>query len=72
MDVHKILFVKLWKLLERRTLMLLSGNGHTRHAKTEIFAQRVAPVQINYLGYPGTIGGDFIDYIVADKGLYLA
>ena len=41
--------------------------GHTKNARTEIFARRAAPVQISYLGYPGTMGASFIDYIIADK-----
>jgi len=41
--------------------------GPTQHARTGIFSYRTAPIQINWLGYPGTIGADFIDYIVADK-----
>jgi len=42
-------------------------NGYTLHARTGIFAYRAAPIQINYLGYPGTLGADFMDYIVADR-----
>jgi predicted O-linked N-acetylglucosamine transferase (SPINDLY family) len=42
-------------------------NGFTRHSRTGIFARRAAPVQINYLGYPGTMGSSFIDYMVADR-----
>jgi predicted O-linked N-acetylglucosamine transferase (SPINDLY family) len=42
-------------------------NGHTRYARTGIFAYRAAPIQINYLGYPGSMGMEFIDYIVADQ-----
>lgn len=41
--------------------------GYTNGNRTEIFSERVAPVQINFLGYPGTMGAKFIDYIVADK-----
>lgn len=41
--------------------------GHTNGMRTGIFSHRAAPVQIAYLGYPGSIGADFIDYIVADK-----
>jgi protein O-GlcNAc transferase len=41
--------------------------GHTRDARPGIFALRPAPIQVNYLGYPGTTGADFIDYIIADK-----
>ena len=42
-------------------------NGFTAKSRTEIFSARIAPVQINYLGYPSTMGSSFIDYIVADK-----
>ncbi|MDA9164980.1 tetratricopeptide repeat protein [Alphaproteobacteria bacterium] len=41
--------------------------GYTHRSRTGIFAYRAAPIQINYLGYPGTMGVDFIDYIIADK-----
>ena len=41
--------------------------GHTSDGRLGIFARRAAPVQISYLGYPGTLGADFIDYIVADE-----
>jgi predicted O-linked N-acetylglucosamine transferase (SPINDLY family) len=44
-------------------------NGYTQHSRTGIFAYRAAPIQINYLGYPGTLGADYMDYIVADKFL---
>jgi protein O-GlcNAc transferase len=44
-------------------------NGYTQYARTGIFAYRAAPIQINYLGYPGTLGAEFIDYIVADRFL---
>lgn len=41
--------------------------GHTAGARPNILAQRGAPIQINYLGFPGTMGAPFIDYIVADR-----
>ena len=41
--------------------------GNTNKYRLGIFAHRVAPIQINYLGYPGTMGADFFDYIIADK-----
>lgn len=41
--------------------------GPTKNYRTGIFAYRAAPIQVNWLGYPGTIGADFIDYIIADK-----
>lgn len=40
--------------------------GHTRGARTGIFCYRPAPIQVSYLGYPGTMGADFIDYLIAD------
>jgi predicted O-linked N-acetylglucosamine transferase (SPINDLY family) len=46
--------------------ILVDLKGHTLNAPTETFALRPAPIQVNYKGYPGTMGADFIDYIVAD------
>lgn len=43
--------------------------GYTEGSRPTIFAERAAPVQINFLGYPGTMGSNFIDYIVADHTL---
>jgi protein O-GlcNAc transferase len=40
--------------------------GHTQNARTGIFARRPAPIAVNYLGYAGTMGAPYIDYIVAD------
>lgn len=40
--------------------------GYTRGCRPELFAARLAPVQIAYLGYPGSMGAPFIDYLVAD------
>ena len=41
--------------------------GFTKNTRLSIFSLRVAPIQISYLGYPGTIGSSCIDYIIADK-----
>jgi protein O-GlcNAc transferase len=54
-------------LKARETDIAVDLNGHTAGARTAIFAYRPAPVQVNYLVYPGTIGADFIDYILADR-----
>jgi predicted O-linked N-acetylglucosamine transferase (SPINDLY family) len=43
--------------------------GFTQDARTGIFSYRPAPIQVNYLGFPGTMGADYIDYIIADKTL---
>jgi len=41
--------------------------GHTLNARNNIFFSQLAPKQINYLGYPGTMGSKCYDYIIADK-----
>lgn len=41
--------------------------GYTGAMRPGILAMRPAPVQVNYLGYPGTMGVDFIDYVLADR-----
>jgi protein O-GlcNAc transferase len=41
--------------------------GFTEDARTNVFGRRPAPVQVNYLGYPGTMGAEYIDYILADR-----
>ncbi len=43
--------------------------GYTLHQRPGIFAQRAAPIQVGYLGYPGSMGASFMDYIVADATL---
>lgn len=40
--------------------------GYTRGARPAIFSHRPAPVQVSYLGYPGTLGASYFDYIIAD------
>lgn len=40
--------------------------GITAESRTSIFSRRPAPIQVNYLGYPGTMGAEYIDYIIAD------
>jgi len=47
--------------------ILVDLKGYTVHARPEIVALRPAPVQVNYLGYPGTMGADFVDYLVGDR-----
>jgi len=46
--------------------ILVDLKGYTRHARPAISAYRPAPVQVSYLGYPATMGADFIDYIIVD------
>jgi predicted O-linked N-acetylglucosamine transferase (SPINDLY family) len=43
--------------------------GHTLDNRIGLFQRRVAPVQVSYLGFPGTLGAPFMDYILADHML---
>lgn len=54
-------------VLQQKIDIAIDLNGHTSGARTAIFASKVAPVQVNYLGYAGTMGAEYYDYIVADK-----
>ncbi len=49
--------------------ILIDLKGYTYGSRTEILSYRPAPVQVNYLGYPGTLGGDLCDYIITDQFL---
>ena len=43
--------------------------GYTQNSRPGIFSYRAAPVQVSYLGYPGTLATDYIDYIIGDCNL---
>jgi len=47
--------------------ILVNMNGYTKGARNELFALRPAPIQVMWLGYPGTSGASFMDYIITDK-----
>ncbi len=47
--------------------ILIDLKGHTRRNRLGICAMRPAPIQVAYLGFPGTTGADFIDYLIADR-----
>lgn len=46
--------------------ILVDLKGYTMGARPAILARRPCAIQINWLGYPGTMGADFIDYLIAD------
>jgi protein O-GlcNAc transferase len=46
--------------------ILIDRTGHQKDARLGILARRAAPIQVSYLGFAGTMGADFIDYIIAD------
>ncbi len=52
---------------EKRIHIAVDLNGYTAFSRPAIFAAGAAPVQVNYLGYPGTLGGDVYHYIVGDR-----
>jgi FkbM family methyltransferase len=54
-------------LRERRIDIAVDLMGFTKDARMGIFAFRPAPIQVNYLGNPGTTGADYFDYIIADR-----
>lgn len=43
--------------------------GYTKDGRPGIFAFRAAPLQVSYLGYPGTLGAPYMDYLIADRTL---
>ena len=43
--------------------------GYTRDCRPKIFVESCAPIQVSFLGYPGTMATDFIDYLIADQTL---
>jgi len=47
--------------------ILVDLKGHTKGSRLGILACRPAPIQVHYLGYPGTTGADFIDYLISDR-----
>jgi predicted O-linked N-acetylglucosamine transferase (SPINDLY family) len=46
--------------------ILVDVNGLTKDARTGVFARRAAPIQVNWLGFPGSMGSPYHNYIVAD------
>ncbi|GMN25847.1 hypothetical protein TIFTF001_001078 [Ficus carica] len=47
--------------------ILVNLNGYTKGARNEIFAMQPAPIQVSYMGFPGTTGADCIHYLVTDE-----
>jgi predicted O-linked N-acetylglucosamine transferase (SPINDLY family) len=54
-------------LRARETDIAIDLMGYTTNSRTGIFARRPAPVQAHYMGFPGTMGAPFLDYIIADR-----
>jgi len=71
-------FYKIYNMTNDEIINLANDNqldiavdlsGLTKYSRNELFYNRVAPIQINYLGYPGTSGLKSMDYILADKNV---
>ncbi len=54
------------KILDDRIDILIDVNGYTNFSRTRLLAMRPAPIIVNWLGYPGTLGSPYHDYILAD------
>ncbi|TCT21325.1 tetratricopeptide repeat protein [Thiobaca trueperi] len=55
------------KMREMEVDIAIDLSGYTADSRIHVFAYRPAPVQVGYLGYPGTLGTDYMDYIIADR-----
>ena len=63
MDEHAIAS----RLRDMETDIAVDLMGYTGECRSRIFAHRPAPLQVNFLGFPGTMGADYMDYIIADR-----
>jgi len=52
---------------EKQIDILVNLNGYFGEQRTQLCASRAAPIQVNYLGFPGTLGARYMDYIIADS-----
>jgi predicted O-linked N-acetylglucosamine transferase (SPINDLY family) len=69
-DIREMSHVEAAELIHRDGIdILIDLTGRTLGARTEIMALRPAPVEVSFIGYPGTMGTSFIDYVIADPFL---
>ena len=67
-DVSQMTDTQVAQMIREREIdIAVDLKGFTLHNRAGILAHRPAPVQVSYLGYPSTMGVDFIDYIIADN-----
>ena len=67
-DISKLSTKEILDTVHKNNLQIaVNLTGHTLNAKDDIFYYQMAPTQINYLGYPGTLGSKIYKYIIADK-----
>jgi protein O-GlcNAc transferase len=66
-DISKVSDLEAARLIHSDAIdVLIDLNGYKPENRARILAHRPAPIQVNYLGYAGTMGADFIDYILVD------
>lgn len=67
-DVGDLTDLEIAQLSRRKGIdVAVDLNGYTEGGRSRIFSYRAAPVQVNYLGYAGTTGADYMDYIITDS-----
>lgn len=52
---------------DRQIDILVNLNGYFGRGRQGVFSRRASPIQVNYLGFPGTLGADYMDYLIADR-----
>jgi predicted O-linked N-acetylglucosamine transferase (SPINDLY family) len=66
-DVRAMSDEELAQFIRNREIdVLVDLMGFTAYSRFGVISRRAAPIQVNFLGYPGTMGADFVDYIIAD------
>ena len=55
------------QIVEDGIHILVNLNGYTRGARNEVFAARPAPIQMSFMGFAGTLGAEWCDYLLADE-----
>jgi predicted O-linked N-acetylglucosamine transferase (SPINDLY family) len=55
------------QILDDGIHILVNLNGYTRGARNEVFAARPAPIQMSFMGFAGTLGAEWCDYLLADE-----
>jgi predicted O-linked N-acetylglucosamine transferase (SPINDLY family) len=67
-EVHNLTDKKIAELSNNLGIdIAVDLKGYTKDSRPNIFTYRAAPIQVNYLGFPGTMGNEKIDYIIADE-----
>jgi predicted O-linked N-acetylglucosamine transferase (SPINDLY family) len=66
-DISQMTDLEVVKLIQDLNIdILVNLNGYFGEGRQNIFASHPAPIQVNYLGFPGTLGAEYMDYLIAD------